>query len=366
MPRTLISIDNACKTYDTPEGGKVNALKDINLNINYNEFVTLLGPSGCGKTTLLKTISGFESLDSGDIKIEGKSIINTPSYKRPVNTVFQNYALFPHMSVKKNITYGLDINKSLDKAEKDKKFNYVLNLINLEGFENRMPHQLSGGQQQRVALARAIINEPKILLLDEPLSALDKKLRSNMQIELKNIQNQSGISFIFVTHDQEEALSMSDRIIVMENGSVSQEGKPEEIYYQPKNKFTADFIGETNLINGLVEEENGLIKFKNESFEFHLTKDFQQYINKKVTFSIRPEQFFTNDVPKESNPYISNFNVEVIQKLFFGPNIKIVCKIKNQIFHCLLKISDQETIKLFEKNKKISIYFDVTKIKLFE
>tara|TARA_B100001063_G_scaffold245258_1_gene280423 strand:- start:1829 stop:2932 length:1104 start_codon:yes stop_codon:yes gene_type:complete len=367
MTDTLISIDNVCKTYDTPEGGKVSALKNISLNINYNEFITLLGPSGCGKTTLLKTISGFEELDSGDIKIEGQSIIDTPSYKRPVNTVFQNYALFPHMSVKKNITYGLDINKSLNESEKNKKFKYVLNLIGLEGFENRMPNQLSGGQQQRVALARAIINEPKILLLDEPLSALDKKLRSNMQIELKNIQNQSGISFIFVTHDQEEALSMSDKIIVMNNGTISQEGKPEEIYYQPKNKFTADFIGETNMISGLVYKDSSEnIHFKGKDIAFELPNSFQKYQNKNITFSIRPEQFFISKMIGHDSPSILSFEVEVIQKLFFGSNIKIICKKENQIFHCLLKVLDQETIKMFDKDKKLKIFFDVTKIKLFE
>ena len=189
MSEKLISIVDATKLYKTPEGGEVKALNNINLEVFHNEFVTLLGPSGCGKTTLLKTISGFEKLDSGNIFIEGESIIETPSYKRPVNTVFQNYALFPHMSVKK---YCLWIrNKKISEEDKNKKLHRVLNLIGLDGYENRMPQQLSGGQQQRVALARAIINEPKILLLDEPLSALDKKLRSSMQIELKNIQNKS-------------------------------------------------------------------------------------------------------------------------------------------------------------------------------
>ena len=361
MPEKLISIINATKLYKTPEGGEIKALNKINLDVFHNEFVTLLGPSGCGKTTLLKTISGFEKLDSGNIFIEGESIIETPSYKRPVNTVFQNYALLPHMSVKKNIVYGLEI-KKISEEDKNEKLNRVLNLIGLEGYENRMPQQLSGGQQQRVALARAIINEPKILLLDEPLSALDKKLRSSMQIELKNIQNKSGISFIFVTHDQEEALSMSDRIIVMNDGSISQQGSPEEIYYRPKNKFTADFIGETNLLQGKIVKEKGNNKFISSDIEFEVNNKFNEFVNQDIAISIRPEQFFIDENFLDNKTNLIQLNVTVIQKLFFGSNIKIICKVNNLNLHCLIKV-DKKNLN-FHKDEKINLYFDLDKTNL--
>lgn len=361
MSEKLISIIDATKLYKTPEGGEIKALNNINLEVFHNEFVTLLGPSGCGKTTLLKTISGFEKLDSGNIFIEGESIIETPSYKRPVNTVFQNYALFPHMSVKKNIVYGLEI-KKISEEDKNEKLHRVLNLIGLEGYENRMPQQLSGGQQQRVALARAIINEPKILLLDEPLSALDKKLRSSMQIELKNIQNKSGISFIFVTHDQEEALSMSDRIIVMNDGSISQQGSPEEIYYQPKNKFTADFIGETNLLQGKIVKEHGNKKFLNSDIEFEVNDKFNEFVNQDIAISIRPEQFFIDENFLVNKTNLTKLDATVIQKLFFGSNIKIICKVNNLTLHCLIKVD--ETNSNFHKDEKIKLYFDLDKTNL--
>lgn len=361
MSEKLISIVDATKIYKTPEGGEVKALNNINLEVFHNEFVTLLGPSGCGKTTLLKTISGFEKLDSGNIFIEGESIIETPSYKRPVNTVFQNYALFPHMSVKKNIVYGLEI-KKISEEDKNEKLHRVLNLIGLDGYENRMPQQLSGGQQQRVALARAIINEPKILLLDEPLSALDKKLRSSMQIELKNIQNKSGISFIFVTHDQEEALSMSDRIIVMNDGSISQQGSPEEIYYQPKNKFTADFIGETNLLQGKIVNEHGKNKFLSSEIEFEVNDKFSEFVNQDIAISIRPEQFFIVEDFLDNKTNLTQLNATVIQKLFFGSNIKIICKVNNLILHCLIKVDEKNSN--FHKDEKIKLYFDLDKTNL--
>ena len=361
MSEKLISIVDATKLYKTPEGGEVKALNNINLEVFHNEFVTLLGPSGCGKTTLLKTISGFEKLDSGNIFIEGESIIETPSYKRPVNTVFQNYALFPHMSVKKNIVYGLEI-KKISEEDKNEKLHRVLNLIGLDGYENRMPQQLSGGQQQRVALARAIINEPKILLLDEPLSALDKKLRSSMQIELKNIQNKSGISFIFVTHDQEEALSMSDRIIVMNDGSISQQGSPEEIYYQPKNKFTADFIGETNLLQGKIVNEHGKNKFLSSEIEFEVNDKFSEFVNQDIAISIRPEQFFIVEDFLDNKTNLTQLNATVIQKLFFGSNIKIICKVNNLILHCLIKVDEKNSN--FHKDEKIKLYFDLDKTNL--
>ncbi|GHU51364.1 spermidine/putrescine ABC transporter ATP-binding protein [Clostridia bacterium] len=229
-------------------------LDDVNLYINKNEFLTLLGPSGCGKTTTLRIISGFEYPTAGDLQFEGKSILKLPSYKRPVNTVFQKYALFPHMNVYENIAFGLRIKKMPDKVISDK-VNNMLKAVNLDGYGKRKITALSGGQQQRVAIARALVNEPEVLLLDEPLGALDLKLRKEMQIELKNMQQKSGITFVYVTHDQEEALTMSDTIAVMNGGKIQQIGRPEDIYNEPKNAFVADFIGESNILDGVMIQD---------------------------------------------------------------------------------------------------------------
>ena len=225
----------------------VRALDDVSVTIRENEFFTLLGPSGCGKTTLLRLIAGFELPTSGDILIEGEAVGYLPPYKRPVNTVFQSYALFPHMSVAENIAFGLEM-RGIGRSEADKVVDEMLGLVKLAGLGGRKPNQLSGGQQQRVALARALANHPKVLLLDEPLSALDLKLRQEMRSELKKLQLKTGITFVFVTHDQEEALTMSDRIAVMSAGKILQIGAPAEIYEHPTVRFVADFIGETNFL----------------------------------------------------------------------------------------------------------------------
>jgi spermidine/putrescine transport system ATP-binding protein len=233
--------------------GSVKALENVNLTIRDNEFFTMLGPSGCGKTTLLRVIAGFESVTSGRVFLFGNEIENLPPNKRPVNTVFQQYALFPHMTVSQNVAFGL-LRLKHPKAEVETRVQKVLDLVQLSALAERRPSQLSGGQQQRVALARALAPEPKVLLLDEPLSALDLKLRQAMRGELKSIQEEAGITFIFVTHDQEEALTMSDRIAVMSDGQVQQIGSAREIYEQPRNRFVADFIGETNLLDVKVEQ----------------------------------------------------------------------------------------------------------------
>ncbi len=246
---SIVVVSEATKRFAAPEGGHVTALDSVSLEVGGREFITLLGPSGCGKTTLLRTLSGFEDLDSGSISIDGQPMSQVPPHRRPVNTVFQNYALFPHLSVGDNIGYGLDVT-GCARAERDRRVAAALELVGLTGFERRKPRQLSGGQQQRVALARAIVNRPKLLLLDEPLSALDRKLRVSMQLELKNIQNELGIAFVFVTHDQEEALTMSDRIVVMDHGRVQQIGTPTAIYDHPVSKFVAQFIGESNFFEG--------------------------------------------------------------------------------------------------------------------
>ncbi len=247
--KILISMENISKSFD----GQL-ILDDLVLYIRENEFVTLLGPSGCGKTTTLRILGGFETPDTGKIIFDGMDITNLPPNKRQLNTVFQKYALFTHMNIAENIAFGLKI-KNKSKAYIDDKIAYALKLVNLDGFEKRMPDSLSGGQQQRIAIARAIVNEPKVLLLDEPLGALDLKLRQDMQYELIRLKNELGITFIYVTHDQEEALTMSDTIVVMNQGYIQQIGTPERIYNEPENAFVADFIGESNIIDALMIED---------------------------------------------------------------------------------------------------------------
>ena len=229
-------------------------LNNINLYIRDNEFITLLGPSGCGKTTTLRIIGGFLKPDTGRVIFNGEDITNLPPNKRQLNTVFQNYALFPNLTIAENIAFGLKIKKKSKDYINDK-IKYALKLVNLEGYEDRMPQSLSGGQQQRIAIARAIVNEPKVLLLDEPLGALDLKMRQSMQYELIRLKNELGITFIYITHDQEEALTMSDTIVVMNKGNIQQIGTPEDIYNEPKNAFVADFIGESNIIDGIMLED---------------------------------------------------------------------------------------------------------------
>ena len=250
MSKELIRLRDLCMAFDDEP-----VLDHINLYINDKEFLTLLGPSGCGKTTTLRIIGGFATPTSGDVLFDGVRINDVPPYQRQINTVFQKYALFPHLNVYENIAFGLRMQK-LPEAEIKERVMEMLETVSLKGFEHRRPEALSGGQQQRVAIARALVNRPKVLLLDEPLAALDLKLRKDMQIELKRIQQLVRITFIYVTHDQEEALTMSDTIVVMDKGSIQQIGTPEDIYNEPKNAFVADFIGESNIIDGIMPEDN--------------------------------------------------------------------------------------------------------------
>ena len=279
MSKELIRLHDVCMAYDDEL-----VLDNINLYINDSEFLTLLGPSGCGKTTTLRIIGGFTTPDSGDVTFDGERINDVPPHKRQINTVFQKYALFPHLDVYENIAFGLRIAKVGEK-EIEERVNEMLEVVSLKGFGKRKVDQLSGGQQQRVAIARALVNRPKVLLLDEPLGALDLRLRKDMQNELKRIQQQMGITFIYVTHDQEEALTMSDTVVVMDKGRIQQIGSPEDIYNEPKNAFVADFIGESNILDGIMHTDF-VVEIFNRKFRC-LDKGFAPM--EPVDVVIRPE-----------------------------------------------------------------------------
>ena len=305
---TLISLKNINISFE-----ENIILDDLNLDIMDGEFITLLGPSGCGKTTTLRIIGGFTKPNSGDIFFSGKKINNIPPHKRKVNTIFQKYALFPHLNVYENVAFGMRIRKCPE-SEIKLRVKELLNIVNLSEFSKRNVNSLSGGQQQRIAIARALANDPKVLLLDEPLAALDLKLRKDMQAELKNIHEQTGITFIFVTHDQEEALSMSDRIVVMDKGKIQQTGTPEDIYNEPKNAFVADFIGESNIIDGTMISDY-VVEFSGCKFEC-LDKGF--FKCEPVDVVIRPEDI------KVCNPTENTINGIVSSITFKGVHYEII------------------------------------------
>ena len=276
----IIELKHVTKRFE--DNGYI-AVNDFNLEVKRGEFVTFLGPSGCGKTTTLRMIAGFDIPSEGEILLNGKPITSLPPYERPINTVFQRYALFPHMNIRDNIAFGLK-QKKISKDVIDKKVKRMLSLVDLEGFEDRSVSTLSGGQQQRIAIARALVNEPQILLLDEPLGALDLKMRQEMQLELKAMHDRLGITFIYVTHDQEEALTMSDKIVVMSEGQIQQIGTPEDVYNEPKNAFVADFIGESNIFSGIM---TGRLKVRFCGGEFECLDDLQEGTH--ITAVVRPE-----------------------------------------------------------------------------
>ncbi|WP_026670828.1 ABC transporter ATP-binding protein [Butyrivibrio sp. AE3006] len=301
MQNKLIDLQHITKSY-----GSSTILDDLNLYIRENEFVTLLGPSGCGKTTTLRIIGGFETPDSGAVMFQGKDITSLPANKREVNTVFQKYALFPHMTIAENIAFGLKIKKKSQSYIKDK-IKYALKLVNMDGFGDRMPDSLSGGQQQRIAIARAIVNEPKVLLLDEPLGALDLKLRQDMQYELIRLKNELGITFVYVTHDQEEALTMSDTIVVMNQGYIQQIGTPTDIYNEPQNTFVADFIGDSNILSGIMIKDK-LVEILGARFDC-VDTGFGE--NNPVDVVIRPEDI---DLTEPEKGTIEGIVTDVIFK----------------------------------------------------
>jgi spermidine/putrescine transport system ATP-binding protein len=305
----VISFENVVKQFDDEP-----VLKNVSFEIEEGKFYTLLGPSGCGKTTILRIIAGFNDVTSGDVYFDGKRINDIPANKRQVNTVFQDYALFPHMNVFDNVAFGLKI-KKLSKAEIEKKVKEALRLVQLPGYETREISEMSGGQRQRVAIARAIVNEPKVLLLDEPLSALDLKLRTAMQYELRDLQQRLGITFIFVTHDQEEALAMSDEIFVMNKGHIVQSGTPVDIYDEPINHFVADFVGESNIVDGVMLEDN-LVSFVGKKFE---CVDGGMRKNEPVEVVLRPEDLTITTLEK------GKLTVTVDTQLFRGVHYEIIC-----------------------------------------
>ncbi len=321
---TIISLKNITVSFN---GNTI--LKNLNLDIKNKDFVTLLGSSGCGKTTILRIIAGFVQPDSGSIFFAGKDVTKLPAHKREVNTIFQNYALFPHLNVYENIAFGMRIQKKTE-AEIKNKVQEMLKMVSLSGFEKRNIANLSGGQQQRVAIARALVNNPKVLLLDEPLGALDLKLRKDMQVELKKIQQKMGITFIFVTHDQEEALSMSDTVIVMDNGNIQQIGSPQDIYNEPTNAFVADFIGESNIIDGIMHDDY-LVEFAGRKFKC-LDAGFAK--DEKVDVVIRPEDI---EVTSPENGHISG---TVTSVTFIGVHYEIIVDIDG--FKWMIQSTDSQ------------------------
>lgn len=344
----MVKLTHVVKCY-----GENKVVKNLNLDIKEGEFLTLLGPSGCGKTTTLRMIAGFEDVSEGQIYLEGENVVEKKPNKRNVNTVFQNYALFPHMNVEKNIAFGL-VEKKVNKKEVEERVKEMVKLVQLEGMEKRLSTQLSGGQKQRVAIARALINKPKVLLLDEPLGALDLKLRKQMQFELKHLQKKLGITFIYVTHDQEEALTMSDRIAVMRNGEIEQIGTPKDIYNRPLTKFVADFIGETNVLEACVEKvadglvticmENGKVVLKGEGF----VKDEMVYL------CIRPENL------KISKEPVENFTIrgKIKEHVFIGSINKTMIELANEQE---LKINSLPDAELEEIGSVVSVYWKENK-----
>ena len=326
MNAPLLTLEGLTKNFD-----ETKVLKNISLSVNEGEFLTFLGPSGCGKTTTLRILAGLESPTSGRVLLNGEDITELPPEKRPINTVFQNYALFPHMNVKKNIAYGLKFIKC-SKAEKKERVAKALELVQLSGFEKRMPDTLSGGQKQRIAIARAIALRPKVLLLDEPLGALDLKLRQEMQKELKQLQQKLGITFIYITHDQEEAMNMSDRIVVMRDGIIKQVDTPENIYEKPISLFVADFIGQSNLIKGTLQNSNIIC---NDNLQLPVCTSLKN--GEKVVLCIRPQRIFYCKSPKE-NTHLKGI---IQQKTYTGGMQQTLISLSNSISITAINQNDE-------------------------
>ncbi len=337
MGESAVELNSITKKFTSPEGNPVLAVDDMTLHIRDGEFFSFLGPSGCGKTTSLRLIAGFEQPTSGEVVIGGQAMGMTPAFQRPVNTVFQSYALFPHMTVAQNVAFGLEM-KRTPKAEIQKRVSEALAMVRLPGMERRYPKQLSGGQQQRIALARALVNRPQVLLLDEPLGALDLKLRKEMQLELKTLQREVGITFVYVTHDQEEALTMSDRIAVMNTGKALQVGSPTEIYERPNRRFVADFIGETNFMPGTLlgcEHKHATI----ECGELRVVAETDRAPapGTSVTVAVRPEKIRLHLEPVPNTP--NCFAAQIEKVVYVGTDT-----------HFQVRLSDKLTMRIRQQN----------------
>ncbi|CAJ0991623.1 spermidine/putrescine ABC transporter ATP-binding protein PotA [Pantoea sp. Nvir] len=324
VPQALVTLSGISKVFNAK-----SIISDFNLTINDGEFITLLGPSGCGKTTILRLIAGLEEVDSGRVILDGNDVTNMPAEHRHVNTVFQSYALFPHMSVFENVAFGLRMQKKPN-AEITMRVSEALSIVQLESFADRRPHQLSGGQQQRVAIARAVVNRPKVLLLDESLSALDYKLRKQMQNELKALQRKLGITFIFVTHDQEEALAMSDRIVVMRDGKIEQDGTPREIYEEPKNLFVACFIGEINVFNAAVLDasDSPLVRARVESRDCDINCPFPVTVGDRLYVLLRPEDLRVEEV-YNSKQVVQGLIGYIRERNYKGMTLELTVELEN-------------------------------------
>jgi len=359
-----ISIQSVTKKFKD-----FQALEEISLDIQEGEFFTLLGPSGCGKTTFLRLLGGFEETTSGVIKLFDQKIENLPANKRPINTVFQHYSLFPHLTIHENVQFGLKM-QGMKKSEREKRADEMLALVQLEQFAKRKPSQLSGGQQQRVALARALAPKPKLLLLDEPLSALDLKLRQSMRLELKKIQQQTGITFVFVTHDQEEALTMSDRIAVMSAGHLQQIGTPSEIYEEPANKFVADFIGETNLLDvDVLKKESdyatitikAVTKGADDSFPIDVPYFHKVFLAPTAKLSIRPERITLK-------PYVESQQKQLFaivkESIYMGTDTQYMVTLDNGVELLTRAQNVANSDKRLMAGDKVTVEFDISTTRL--
>lgn len=345
----------------TKRFGQVTAVNNISLEIREGEFFSLLGPSGCGKTTTLRLIAGFETPDEGEIYIQHRLMNGTPPYRRNVNMVFQNYALFPHMNVCENIAFGLEM-KRLSKTEIQSRVAQAVKLVRLGGLEGRMPAQLSGGQQQRVALARALVNKPAVLLLDEPLGALDLKLRKQMQLELKHLQQQLGITFIYVTHDQEEALTMSDRIAVMNEGQILQVGTPTEIYEKPTTRFVADFIGESNFLEGIIRELNSdtAIILVDDQLTIYAQVADGLREQMAVTVAVRPEKILLSRMPFHKPENVFAGTIEDL--IYTGTDTQYLVRLTPNI---LMRVSQQNLANnALARGERVYLNFSVESVRL--
>ena len=354
-----LKLDGVTKYY-----GSVLAVDDFYLNVDAGEFITLLGPSGCGKTTTLRMIGGLEEPTSGRIFIQGQDMTNVPPFKRPTNMVFQSYALFPHLTVYDNIVFGLK-NQKVSKPIQREKAGKLLALIGLEGLENRRPNELSGGQQQRVAVARALVNEPAVLLLDEPLGALDAKLRIAMRFELKRIQRDSGVSFIYVTHDQEEAISLSDRIVLMDLGRVQQEGTPKEIFENPRNEFVADFVGVGNFLNGeCIEKSNGTLMVRcGDGTVVRVPSEDGIQVGDKATLWIRAADVKLGSRLNSDEGQV--WQGKIIQLLYYGDHVDLVVGIDgNQQFRAVIP-SEQFYSEQIEIGSDVTVGWRPEDVRLF-